>query len=221
MLRFRAFGVPVFVQPAFWLTAVLLGGSIGSPGLLVLWVAIVFVSVLVHELGHVAAMRMTGGGGEIVLTAFGGLAVPNLPNSERRSHAIFISAAGPLAQIALGLAAAAAVIFAGGAVAVVTSSGTGIPYLRAMMGPDAGYTQYAVNFLLYISFFWSLLNLAPVYPLDGGQITRAFVGLRTALILSLIVAALIAAASFWSGNLFIGILFAWMGFSNVQAMTQK
>ena len=179
------------------------------------------MSVLVHEFGHVAAMRLAGGAGQIVLTAFGGLAIPNVPGTHKRGNAIMVSAAGPLAQIALGLAIAGAVLAAGGAVHLAAGS-SGVPFLQATLqgGEDTGsyYIHHAVNFLLYISFFWSLLNLAPVYPLDGGQITRSFLGFKPAIVISLIVASVIALASFLNGNLFLGILFGWLAFSNVQTL---
>ena len=53
-LRFRLFGFPVCIHWSFLLIAALLG--LGSPGVslavVVTWTAIVFLSVLVHELGH-------------------------------------------------------------------------------------------------------------------------------------------------------------------------
>lgn len=222
MLRFRAFGVPVYVQPAFWLTALLLGGGIKQPGLLLLWIATVFISVLVHELGHVAAMRMTGGGGQIVLTAFGGLAIPEAPAPRSRGQSIWISAAGPLAQLALGAGVALFMMSAGYTVSVAAGR-SGIPFPHMVSAPGEAAPLYlfaGVNFLLYISFFWSVINLAPVYPLDGGQIARAFLGNKPALVLSLILGGAIALLCFTAGNLFMGLFFAWMAISNVQTLRQ-
>ena len=82
-MKFRIAGSHVHVQGAFWITALLLGAGLRDAGLLVLWMAVVFVSVLVHELGHVAAMRWFGGAGDIVLTAFGGVAIPSGPAREQ------------------------------------------------------------------------------------------------------------------------------------------
>ena len=52
-LRFRFFGFPARIHPFFWLVTVLLGarGDVSAVDLLV-WVVVVFVSILVHELGH-------------------------------------------------------------------------------------------------------------------------------------------------------------------------
>jgi len=35
-------------------------------------------------------------------------------------------------------------------------------------------STFIVNNLLYVISFWSLLNLLPVFPLDGGQISVLF-----------------------------------------------
>ena len=60
---FRLFGTDVRVHPFFWIAILLLGGDQGDPWLTVYWVVIVFVSILVHEFGHVIAMRWAGDSG--------------------------------------------------------------------------------------------------------------------------------------------------------------
>ncbi|HTS76736.1 MAG TPA: hypothetical protein VMG40_11060, partial [Bryobacteraceae bacterium] len=56
LLNFVLFNTPVQVQPWFWVMALILGYSQDFRATLI-WMAVVFVSVLVHELGHVAAFR--------------------------------------------------------------------------------------------------------------------------------------------------------------------
>jgi stage IV sporulation protein FB len=77
-LRFRFLGFPVRVHPYFWLLTILINGDsllrIG-PEYLLMWVVVVFVSILIHELGHALAFRRYGADAEIILYAFGGLAV--------------------------------------------------------------------------------------------------------------------------------------------------
>jgi len=56
MIRFGLFGIPVTVEPFFWLTAVLIntGAFRGGPEMipdLAAWVFVVLVSVLWHEAG--------------------------------------------------------------------------------------------------------------------------------------------------------------------------
>src|SRR6516165_8553767 len=59
-LKWRMFGIPVRVHPFFWLVSAFMGWSTLNRGIifLVIWVACVFVSVLVHEMGHVLMGRL-------------------------------------------------------------------------------------------------------------------------------------------------------------------
>src|SRR5262249_18087715 len=108
-LRFSILGIRVRVHPLFWLTSVILGWNlvnvpeIGTGnGLLnlVLWVACVFVWILLHEMGHVVMGRLFGSEGHIVLLAFGGLAIGSA-NLRERWQRIAVSAAGPAIQLVL------------------------------------------------------------------------------------------------------------------------
>src|SRR5882724_4686339 len=79
-LRFRLFGTPVRVHPFFWLLAAILGWDLVNlpDGFLFLfiWVICCFLSILLHEFGHVWMGRAFGAHDSyIVLYSFGGLAV--------------------------------------------------------------------------------------------------------------------------------------------------
>ena len=52
--------------------AVVLGARLQRPDLIAIWVAIVFISVLVHELGHALVGRMFGLDPQIELHGMGG-----------------------------------------------------------------------------------------------------------------------------------------------------
>ena len=64
-MHFRLLGFPIRVHPFFWLVAVFLGVGTGKnetdPVELLTWVAVVFVSILIHELGHAIMKRAYGG----------------------------------------------------------------------------------------------------------------------------------------------------------------
>ena len=69
---------------------------------------------------------------------------------------------------------------------------------------------------------WGLLNLLPIYPLDGGQIAQqVFVltnpqdAIRQSLILSVIVGGMMAVIALvqWQ-DCFVGVLFVWLTYSN-------
>jgi membrane-associated protease RseP (regulator of RpoE activity) len=75
-----------------------------------------------------------------------------------------------------------------------------------------------VESLLFISVFWGLINLLPIYPLDGGQIAREVLlalsprqGIRQSLVLSAVVAGGLAVVGLvlwrdWLVTLFFGYL---------------
>src|SRR5216683_2380234 len=103
-LRWRMFNIPVRVHPLFWIVGAALGWErsyvrFGINALLV-WMFAMFVSILIHELGHVFMGRVFGTDGHIVLHGFGGLAIGsnNLYNPWKR---IAVSFAGPGAQLVL------------------------------------------------------------------------------------------------------------------------
>ncbi|MFN8386267.1 MAG: hypothetical protein U0X92_07570 [Anaerolineales bacterium] len=74
-LRFSIAGIPVRVHPLFWLIALLLGSS-GDLLQIVIWIFVVFVSIVVHELGHAFAFRWYGLRSQILLHFSGGLTIP-------------------------------------------------------------------------------------------------------------------------------------------------
>lgn len=247
-LRFQLMGFPVRISWTFWLMGIVFGYGLvqsldfafgmASPGivpLLVLWTLCLLVSILIHELGHAFAFRQHGMNASIVLYHFGGLAIPTSSYSPGRSFGgltpkqdIWISLAGPLAQLA-----SAAVL-----VAVVKSAGYKLTVFEWMPGPfekipgvlegaqiDSPGLFSLVTFYIFPSVLWALMNLVPVWPLDGGHIMRSIVqlqggNLRQALWISVIAAALMAAYGFANQQQYMGLLFLVLGISNFQALQQ-
>lgn len=161
-LRFRLFGVSVRVHPMFWLLSALLGWNAysepeGSLAYLALWIVCVFVSVLIHELGHVVVGWYFGSKGHIVLYSFGGLAIGS-SQLHKRWQRIAVSLAGPFAQfILLGVVWAVAQYY-------IEAAAAGAPPPRVVVE--------GLLMLWQINLYWPLLNLLPIFPLDGGQVTR-------------------------------------------------
>lgn len=138
-----------------------------------------FASLLVHELGHAVVGRALGGGHPQIHMAWLGGVCHNPDGRWTRGEGIAMTAAGPLSSLALG---ALAVVFLGLwlgdaelglrlAWAVIWPAGSlltqaDIAYLVSLNG---GVFSLVTN-IIWISFWWSVLNLLPVYPLDGGQI---------------------------------------------------
>lgn len=206
-LKWRMLGIPVRVHPLFWLIALLLG--LGLPLVyLPVWVICVFVSILIHELGHVLAGKLFGSQGHILLYSFGGLAIGSGRLPERWQR-IAVSLAGPAAQFLLAFLLA-------------------IPYVgyAAARGPDGiEFLDYLFGILFGINIFWAVLNLMPIWPLDGGQVSREIFqalmpadGLRISLIVSLVFAVLLAVAGLALGP-FTVILFGMLAFASWQLLS--
>ena len=239
-LRFQIAGIPVRVHPLFWLLGVILGAQSGDGvDLLIhilIWVGVVFVSILVHELGHAFTMRYFGQGAKIVLYMMGGLAIPESSawefGSSRRSRGpreqILISAAGPAAGFLLAGCVIAVVAAAGGRVDVLLVGGV-LPFPYAMLPETASpVLGQLVDALLFVNIFWGLMNLLPVYPLDGGQISRElFVmrdpasGMEKSLWLSVIVGGAVAVCGLvLLHSIFLALLFGFLAFNNYQILQQ-
>lgn len=210
VIRFRLFGFPVTIEPFFWIIVALLGGalsvhSLDAFRLLTVWVLVVFVSILVHELGHALAGRHYGAAVEIRLHGFGGMAIMHGGRFNRLQN-IVVSAAGPAFGFALGML----VLF-------VYLAGLRNQQLAMELG-------YAITMLLYVNFFWTLINLLPILPLDGGQIVRDLAGPRRAGLVrwaAVICAAGVAFWAFQSGMIFLGLLMAYLGYVNLQNGTMR
>jgi Zn-dependent protease len=204
-LRWRMFGIPVRVHPMFWILSLFWGGNRLESGVeyLLVWVGCVFVSVLIHELGHVVMGLAFGRSGRIVLYSFGGLAIGS-NNLSRRWQRIAVSFAGPLAGF-LFLAAILAVLWLKEPPALpfyleLLKSTVGLPLSPVPHVPVLGPLAFTTILdLMFINLFWGLINLLPIWPLDGGQISRDVCegalgrrGLNLSLGISLVVSGIIA-----------------------------
>jgi Zn-dependent protease len=162
-LAFRIGKIPVQILPWFFFVALLLGGGAGvHPASAAMWVAIVFVSVLVHELGHATAGLLFGLEPRIQMHAMGGTTSwGGAPAGIGTGARIVISLAGPMAGFVLA-----------GAFMTLHAS------LSAHPLGDLGESAYRQ--ICWINVGWGLLNLLPILPLDGGnvllQVLRAFMG---------------------------------------------
>ncbi len=161
---------------------------------LLIWVIIVFVSILIHELGHTLAMRHFGDPRpSIVLYAMGGLAIPTSWFS--RWQSIAVSAAGPAASALLGL--------------------LGWLLIRVAQ-PESFLFYLAFHDWMWVNVGWTILNLLPIMPLDGGQIAEAFWSngnRRIPIYLSIIFASAAALYMLTAGMLFSTLFFGFLAYN--------
>lgn len=163
------FGIQVRVNLWFFIVGLCLCLRLKDVPLAAAFTVTLFFSVLFHEFGHVIAARMTGGGGdEIHITPFGGLA---MCHPARTFASRFLTAAGGL-------------IFNVTICAItwwtVVKSEYSMRWWDPFALPGIKFAGQSVQELLpgiltlIFKANWMLLlvNLLPVHPLDGGRMTQ-------------------------------------------------
>jgi outer membrane protein assembly factor BamB/Zn-dependent protease len=200
-LRFSLFGVPVRIDPSFLILLVIVAlPAIGEgPGYAGGLAVIVFASILGHELGHATAVQaLVEPNPSIVLYGLGGLTSHQRTSSRPRS--LIVSLAGPAAGLLVGV--------------VVLLAGRAIGGPAEDMG-DVGW-QLAV--------FWTIANLLPVLPLDGGHALEhalpggAAVRHRVVLIVSVVTCAAGALVAWGWGDPILVVFAAWFGVTNLSEL---
>jgi Zn-dependent protease len=207
-------GIPVFVHGTFavLIAFLLISGISQGRGLAsalggVLFILAVFVTIVLHELGHALTARHFGvRTRDITLLPIGGVArlerMPDVPRQE-----LWVALAGP--AVNLVIAGIAVVLFVGG---------TGrIPAL-SLDPTDTGFVGRFTTVNLALAVF----NMVPAFPMDGGRALRAILAERIDYVRATEVAASIGqglALVFGLLGLFTNpwlvfiALFVWMGAS--------
>ena len=197
---FRFAGVDVFLHWSWFIFAVfeinMRAGRYTSIAWNVVEYLSLFLIVLLHEYGHALACRQVGGrANQIVLWPLGGVAYVDPP--PRPGAVLWSIAAGPLVNVIL-----IPVLLA------VTA------LLHAAVGP-LGHNLYVYLYAVqFINAALLVFNVLPVYPLDGGQILRAFLWFFLGRARSLMVATVVGflgvlgmlAIAVRSGSLWFGVL---------------
>lgn len=164
----KVFGIPVRLHFTFVLLFVFLI-SLGITGGQSMWadvlyIAALFGSVILHELGHALVARRYGiRTVEIVMFPIGGLA--RLDRNPGAKEEFWIAVAGPAVNVAI-----AALLFT-----YLVFSGAGpLPLQALVVASDSTLLQRigAGNLIL------ALFNLLPAFPMDGGRILRSLLARR-------------------------------------------
>lgn len=234
-LRFTLFGIPVRIQPISWLVLALLGGAMGVSGSadlarVALFVVAGMLCLLVHEFGHALTGRASGALVEgIEIAGMGGTtSFATLP--PHRAGYLLTVLAGPLSSLLLG--GVLGLCFG----LQIGNVGAGLRYAclapwqsmlpldlqqEILLGlyhnpmPDFLIQGYTIGML--ICFWWSLFNLLPIFPLDGGKLLGSL--LNNYLIpcaIGLLVSAGLAVWALILGNWFNVMILGYLGFINWQ-----
>jgi len=163
-----AFGIDVLLHWSFFVLPVVViwfsasqGDSVWQTAVWLILLVVILASVLIHELGHALAARRLGIPiDDIMLTPICGLArlerAPDTPKDE-----IIVAMAGPLAN---GLV----VLILG---FIVLATHANFPF-----DPDEIRASLLLT-LLWVNGALFLLNLLPIFPMDGGRVLRALLAL--------------------------------------------
>jgi Zn-dependent protease len=201
--HFSIAGIPVRVEPVFFVIAALFGLQYADIDevLVLVWIGVTFVSILVHELGHGLALKLFGQPSSIVLHGFGGVTLSRRRLPKARS--VFVSVAGSgIALLALWIPA------------------------EAIEGSDWYWEQDlwlrgAITFTAFANLWWSVANLLPIRPLDGGNVVVELFGLPAARRVSLVVAVAAGVWAFTHEQQFAGFFALFLAFTNYQEIAAE
>lgn len=131
-------------------------------------VVILFVSVLLHEIGHVQmANRLGGDVDHLVIGPFGGLGTLEIPGHPRQELAAIL--AGPLVNLAICIASGAILAAAFGE----NPTGLLFPLLEPLNLTTGIWAAKVMKLTFWINWLLFLVNLLPAFPFDGGRALRA------------------------------------------------
>ncbi|MEZ4461634.1 MAG: site-2 protease family protein [bacterium] len=153
---FKMHGHPVYLEAWFFVLVAYFAFSNvrTSEDLLsgLLWAPILFISVLWHEYGHALAIDKFGyGKSMIVLQGLGGVTVNQGRAHTPPGQSIVISLAGPAFSFSL------TVVFG----------------LIALIVKPTGLVGEFVSWMAMANLAWTVFNLIPIFPMDGGNVMRS------------------------------------------------
>ncbi len=231
-------GIPTTIRPSIWIVLLILSSAGSGPPDLVYSLTFMFLgalSLLIHEYGHAFCARAFGVRVlNVELGNLGGLTHTEARQNIPRWQDLLIVLAG--AGAALTAAAVAGAFFGllvgdvpGGVLTALL-----LPlHLLAPQGPDAlipsiqsflrstaafdpslrlwqGFSLFAS-----ISVLWSIFNLLPILPLDGGKALALLLGnARTSSLIGVIVSSLILVWALTQLMIFTSLIIVWLLYFN-------
>jgi stage IV sporulation protein FB len=193
--------IPITIYPTFWILAALIAILFGEGDWLkmFIWVGVIFVSVLFHEFGHALTALFFGRNPRIDLVAMGGLTYHDgekLPFWKQ----FLITLNGPIFGFLIVIA---------------------VFLIRDIPALSTGYAGQFLMQILVVNIIWTVVNLVPVLPLDGGQLLRIvlekffdYKGLRYAFLMSALLSLIFCLGLFLTQNFLAGAVFFLFAFEN-------
>lgn len=196
--------IPIAIHPLFWLIALFIGwmwtmSLVGS----ITCLLIILGSVLFHEFGHALTAMAFGQKARIELAAFGGFtyregAKLSLPKE------FLVVLNGPITGLILFV---------------------GAYLLQHFVVIENEALNFAVRFTMIANLFWTIINLVPVLPLDGGHLLSiileaifGFKGIKMAIVVGLVISVVISIVFFAMGMFLVGALFLILTFESFRSL---
>lgn len=135
--------IPIIIHPAFWIFAALIGyvNSLSLIGTLV-WIAVIFISVLFHEFGHAITAFMFNQKPRIELVALGGLTYHEGKKLKFGKQFLIVFNGPFFGFILFGIAT----------------------FLLQYPALQQGNLGLILRLLQGVNLFWTICNLLPVFP---------------------------------------------------------
>ncbi|WP_068470059.1 site-2 protease family protein [Candidatus Protochlamydia phocaeensis] len=196
--------IPIRIFPFFWFLIIMIGwlNTVSLMGTAI-WSIVIFISVLFHEYGHALTALAFGQKTEINLVGLGGLTKRHGASLAKWKEFLVVLN-GPIAGFILFI----------------------LSYKLFGILPKDRFplVKYALEVSINVNLFWTIVNLLPVLPLDGGHLMRillegafGFRGLKLAFLASIILATFFALYFFFLQQLLIGALFLMMAFESYRS----
>ncbi|HUP49672.1 MAG TPA: M50 family metallopeptidase [Thermoanaerobaculia bacterium] len=169
-----------------------------------LWIPVLFLSILLHELAHAGMIGLFGfGSSQIVLGGMGGVTINR--RQARPWQDMLISLAGPASSFALA--------------ALVRAF-----YRNSELAQRDPMLAAFLPLLIIANVFWGIFNCLPISPLDGGHalrdLLRIFMPDRKAfpiaIWIGIVVGVVVAILGLLARQIFVTVLLAWFVFMNYQ-----
>jgi stage IV sporulation protein FB len=226
--KFRLLDIPVRINPFFWVMAALLGWQGRSGVHIVIWVACVFISILVHEFGHALTTRsLFHLRPSVVLYYMGGLCISDGEQRDLSKRALVLIMGPGAGFLLCGLV----LLLGYGILGFAEFPFYGIHplnntppqwFIHLPVWLNHGIREAYFD-LVSINLIWGFFNLLPIFPLDGGQLAGVFLtmhdrreGARRGYLVGMVTAGLLAIYLFAKKEQFNAFFVATLAVMNFQ-----
>lgn len=212
MIKFGRW-IPITIHPIFWLTAAVIGlvnsMYVSFGGIVygtLIWMFVILISLLVHEMGHALTSKAFGQSAQIELVAMGGLTYHSGKKLKLWQDFIVVLM-GPVFGLSLcGLA-------------YLVKSNLVLTHLPLI--------SFTLTIFVWVNLFWTIINLLPILPLDGGQLLRIILegifghkGLKISLMIGIVIGVSLGIVLFTVGYYLLGAILLLLSFESFSSWRQ-